>query len=505
MSESEKKILLTAKIVFIFIPCFIFLWLFNQNYALTGRVKYIYHPGRYEGNQVVTLGQANLIKGVFQSDGKIHWQASDDSLKFTAKILRNFEKVKVNISLNNISQPAIYLYAQGGVEKGEYHDLVSSQFLDELTWPRMSQGNLTLWQRPKENESEKAKESLIRQYASVDQFLADLPQADTIGVFGLPSGQFTQFSDYQNNQEERQINHYFRGQHTLYFYKGEEPLAFSFKKIDLNRQAGPHILDFKIYSGSELIYIKSVPAGQVQDSGKVSQVQEENINLPDLEHGYYRIIFNTNEDVIFGDIKTNIKYLFFSGRLFLADGPDYLAGSVFKDTVLLTDSSSLTFETPHDSGINQKISVGHSQNVIYKTYAIEKKKQIYTASNLKGENYITIPKADILINGGNFVFSGFQLATGLIMPVESDQAEKNIKDLNYIIAAYRPNENQGLLTFAKEYAFKDLFQKDKKIYFNIYSPGLYANKGQLEIKQIEVTFSGKALTPTKLWKKQNFF
>lgn len=506
---SEKKALLAVKIVFIIIPFFIFLWIVNQNYALSGRVKYVYRPGKYAGNQVVTLSQPNLIQGVFQSDGKIHWQAGDDSLKFNAKILRNFDKVKVKIDLNNISQTDIYLHAQGGVEKGEYHDLVSSEFLDELTWPRISKANLTLWQRPNlvsGEEGTKIEEMKpVKQYQTIDEFQADLPSANKIGVFVLPAGQFSQFPDYQNNQEERRINHYFRGTHTLYFYKGEEPFVLSYKKVDLNRQIGPHVLNFKIYSGSELVYSKSALAGNVLGSGKVSQVQEENIKIPDLKRGYYRIVFETNEDVIFGGITTNLKYIFFSGRVFLADGQDYLNDNNFKESVLLADSSSLTFETPHDSGMNQKISVGYSKNLINKTVAIEKKKQIYTVNNLKGANYIFIPKTDILINGENFVFPGFQLASGIIMPVEGGQAEEKIGDLNYIIAAYLPHESQNLISFEKEYAFKDLFQKDKKIYFNIYSPGLYTGKKQLEINQIEVTFSGKALTPAKIWEKVKLF
>ncbi|MFH1366688.1 MAG: hypothetical protein ABIH38_01720 [Patescibacteria group bacterium] len=503
MSEVEKKILLVIKIVFIAVPFLTFFWIVNQNYALTGLVKYVYHPDKYLASQIITLDQANLIQGVFQSDGKIHWQAADDSLKFTAKILRNFDQVKVKVDLNNISQPDVYLHAQGGVEKGEYHDLVSSQFLDQLTWPRLGKENLTLWQRPdrqsgEEGENAEAKKP-VKQYQSIDEFQADLPSADKIGVFGLPAGQFSQFPGYQNNQEEREINHYFRGQHAIYFYKGDEPFRLSFKKIDLNRQVGSHVLNFKIYSGSELVYSRSVPAGQA------GEAQEESVSQPDLARGFYRLYFDTNEDVIFGDIKTNIKYLYFYGHVFLADGKDYLAANPFKESVLLTDSASLTLETPHDSGINQNITIGRNQSVVYKTVSVKEKKHTYTADKLKGENYLTIPKTDILVTGGNFVFPGFDFVTGLIMPLEGKLAENKIEDLDYIVAAYAPKESQGLISYEKEYAFKDLFQKDKKIYFNIYSPGLYAGKLQLEIKKIEMTFTGQALTPAKIWEKAKLF
>jgi hypothetical protein len=420
----------------------------------------------------------------------------------------------VKLLLNNISQPSIYLYAQGGVEKGEYHDLVSLQFLDEITWPKINNGTLILWQRPNVINQELETRDLtdemeeidnierpVRQYQSIDEFMADLPSEDRISVFGLPAEQFYRIPNYQNDQSNRSIDHYFRGQHTLYFYKGDEPFKFSFKKIDLNRQIDQHVLYFKIYSGSELVYIQSVAAGKVLDSDKVSQAQEVNINLTALKTGYYRLVFDTNEDVIFGDIKTNMKYLFFSGRLFLADGPDYLADTILKESVLLTDSSSLVFETPHDSGANQRISIGPSLSHSSKTLSIQNKKQTYNADNLRGQNYVTIPKTDITINGEGFAFPGFQLIDSLIKPVPGDQAKKRLNDLDYIIAAYTPKETFGLFTYKKEYDFKNLMQKDGKIYFNIYSPGLYADKRQMEIKAIEITFEGKSLTLSKIWEK----
>lgn len=506
MNKQEQKILLAVKITFILIPCFILLWLINKNFALTGMVKYTYSPGKYRANQVVTLDSPDLIKGIYQSDGKIHWFASGDNLKFTARVLRNFDTVKVKLNLNNINNSDINLYAQGGVEKGEYHDMVLNQFLDELAWPKINDINLNLWQRPNGfNEEKDEMHREVRQYQSIDEFLSDPPEADKIGVFGLAAEQFYKFPDYENNQSERSINHYFRGRHTLYFYKEDEPFRLSFKKIDLNRQTDKDELVLKIYLGSELIYVKSIgDDGDLLGSNKAGQTQEMVLDLPDFKRGFYRLEIEASEDVIFGDMATNLKYLYFSGHVFFADGPAYLSDNQFEKEIMQTDSKSLSFETAHSLGVNQIITLGRNQQTQYRRINIKNKKEIYTLADIKGDNFITVPKTDIYVVGGNFAFPNFDLPT-VVMPITADSVAQKISDIDYIIASYSPKETSGPVTFTKEYDLKNLMLKNNKIYFNVYSPGLYANKGQLEIKQIEVTFSGQALTPAKFWEKAKLF
>jgi len=507
MSETKRNTINYLRLAFYLIPILIFFWLLNKNFALTGQASYTYSPGKYRSDQIISLNQPDLIKGVYESDGKVHWLAGDDNLKFTAKILRHFEKVKVKMTLNNISQPMIYFLAQATVNKVTRQDLVSAPFLDGLTWPLIGNSQFTLWQRPGVGTSGAISNGTgVRQYKTIDEFLSDPPSAAKIGVFGLPAEQFYQIPNYQNDQSQRSIDHYFRGSHTLYFYKEGEPFNFSLKKIDLNRQAGGDGLNVSLYLGTQLVHFQALgDDGDISASNKNGPAQELKINLPDLPKGFYHLVFDTTDDVIFGELKTQLKYLFFNGLVFLADGPAYQPGGSFRELTLMTDSKSLSFSVPHAVSLDQNLKYTLVPGGALKSMTIDSVKNNYQVSGLAGINNLIIAKPDIYLSGDNFSFPFFTLPANIIKTMADQLVVENIDSLDYILAPYQPKASAGPLTFIKEYKMDDLFLKDQKIYFNLSSPGLTAFKTGVEIKSISLQLSGSSLTPAKIWEKAKSF
>ena len=253
------------------------------------------------------------------------------------------------------------------MNKGVFYNLIREKFLDTLIWPRITNGTLTLWQRlenniesPKENQDYTDAELLreVKEYASIDDFLVNSPDNSRLGIFGLDGDKFVKIPDYQTSNVERSIPNYFRGEHNMLIYSQGESLYFNFDKIDLNRESGKDELNFKLYQGDEVVYVQNFSDdGNETSDGKIGEIMPCQVNLPSLSPGAYRLKIETSNEVLFGEIKTNIQYLNFTDLIFLAEGPDYFVDEGFSELIVNINTDVMTFDVPHDSAVGQNIII----------------------------------------------------------------------------------------------------------------------------------------------------
>ncbi|MFA5070048.1 MAG: hypothetical protein WC528_02100 [Patescibacteria group bacterium] len=433
-------------------------------------------------------------------------------MKFNVSLFRNFDQVNLNIGLNNISQDNISLYAQGGVDRGEYEQIVRNQFLDELDWDYIIEDGYTLWQRPaggyrtlenlnpEDTEPLQVEREAIHYYQSISEFMKNMPAQDKIGIVGLPQERFYRVKDYVSNNLTNEINHYFRGGHVLYTYiDKEDNFVLRFNKIDLDREMGHDDLVFKMYLGNKLVFSKLfADNGITPETENWGNAQDCLVEDIDFDSGLYKIVIETNDDVIFGEIESSQKYLSFFDHIFLADGPNYSSGLDFQQTEILTDSENIKFDTPHESGAQQYITIGGDSNM--RSIYIGSPKTVYPVSNLGGRNAVKLQKSSIYISGNNFSFENFELIPPFVKKPFIN-VKNNIDGIDYILAVYKPQKTFGSILVSANYDLDKLFKKDNNIYFNLRAPDLYKNKEKIEINYIEVELIGEPLTFQKIYQK----
>ncbi|MDZ7798462.1 MAG: hypothetical protein U5L76_02475 [Patescibacteria group bacterium] len=465
----------------------ILFWLVNKNYALTGSVTYTWQPEDIGQNNIINLDTNDSVKGLLDEDNELKWYQNTDNLKFTAKLLRNFDQVSLEIFLDNISQPDIELLAQGGVEKGEYRAIIRNKFLDNLNWPFINntENELKLWQRPNIDSNK------IKQYQSVDNFLKDENQ--NVGIIGIPKGNFYHIPNYESSKKVRTIKHYFRGSHTLYTYIDNEKFSLSFDKIDLNRKFNGDILNFRMYLGDQLVYTQTIKDdGEDKATNENGPIQKFEINKSNLETGLYRLEIDANEDILFGNLKTFQKYFYFNSKIFLADGPEYFADNEFKELNIKTNSERINFVAIHEDALDQKINLNKNLNN-NQNLRLKNANEEYYFEDLTENSIFSLAKADIYITGKDFIFEEFDYLPQVDIYYTTEDIENNLEEINYVLAKYQPKDTFGDIIISENYNLDNLMKYDDKIYFNLRMPGLYSHNAQVKIDYIKMKLEGQPL------------
>jgi hypothetical protein len=458
-------------------------WILNQNLFLTKSLTYHFDPN--DPGQVVRLSDRSDLVGVYGAEDALEWKLNSDSLKFTVKIPRTFESAKVTFDFDNRSQSAISLTAQAPPNVSATPALMNVQHLNNLPWKHISNGVMTLWQRPDEN---------VRQYDTPEQFQAEPPSSERIGVVGVDPQTLFVIPGYRPAAQPLILNHTFRGSHTLSLYAQDETLAVNFNKIDLNREAGEDTLSYKLSLRGKVLLKGTVPDDGITGKNRpVGIAQPVSIRLPNAGKGIYELELKTSEDVLLQNVTSSQHYLAFENHVFLADGPSYLAQSAFRPVRLSLLSDSATFETPHEEGL-QSIRVGD------RSVTLEEPK-VRVKATIEKNNIISFSRGNVLITGNAIVLEPAKQFFQFLPRSMPLAGSPSVEGIDYLWAPYLPRETFGEFTTAKTFAFEDLFIKSKTLYFTINAPGLVADRSQLFLRGIEVKLTRGSLPWHSLWRK----
>jgi len=486
---NKVKILKAIRIVIFLLFLIILFWLFNQNLGLTGRVNYYFSPQDRETSGLIEILQPSVLVKAYKSNSKF-FLINSENLKFVVKPKRNFENLFIKFTLNNVSQERIDFYAQKKEEEGEFHEMIRNKFLDELNWPRISENDLSLWQRPakKENDSN----HII--YNSIDSFFKNPPPADEIGTFSFPAEKFYKIPDYKRPSDNLKIPYYFIGSEEILFYVEDECLDLSFDKIDLNRLNGADNLKVKLYLGDDLLQMKKIEDdGVIEATNRESQALKINFKTKKLPSGLYRLKIEGGNDLIFGNFLVNTRYFVFNNSLSLYKSNQKIS--------IFSEGNRLIFKN-NSSDDNSIILI--NQRVKVRKRSILKSDEEEKFNNLIGKTEIFLEKGEINLQGDKFIFSNFEFLPDKLVIFNDDEVIKNIDKINYIISPYKPKESLGIINFSHLFKTKELFQSDGKFYFNIRTPKVKGKRGKIELVSIQVTLFGKPLSFSeflKLFKK----
>jgi len=168
-----EKILNIVRLLLITIAVVIAFWLFSKDFV-GGGVLVLKNDFQLKDSQISVLYPDVRVREPEQDENEDWYQNMYvDPVYFKVNLPREFDKVRLRIKYRTNRQP----YFQVGVKAGpgeldfEFFPL-EFQKLDKLDWDKVSNDELTLYQKTK-------------RFASIEEFLDDLPRDGRIALYNL--------------------------------------------------------------------------------------------------------------------------------------------------------------------------------------------------------------------------------------------------------------------------------------------------------------------------------
>ncbi|HEX8923679.1 MAG TPA: hypothetical protein VF828_03020 [Patescibacteria group bacterium] len=464
-----------SRIFFLIIAVLIILYIFLENY---GSLRANFYYSSLSSHQFISgFSPADRVKPANDQGIAVSVQ-TDDLLYFSTKLLKNFNHAKIKITFKNpYPDQDIYLGFQDQMGWHFQSRLIDSPLLSQLDWPS-SGSNPVIWQRQKK-------------FDGLDDLLKNTPSSSAIGLYSQDNDLFTgsvTLPGYQPQKTITVINTPLRGKQTFYVYLKDEPLNLDILKQDLNWYADGDTLTASIYHGSQLIYSTVLQDDGITDgSRRLGSLQELNIVNPveyQLPEGVYKIVLDTNSDVIIRNIKTNLHKIVFDSPLYLASNSVEYPGVVpqIYTNTLYTDAQSVNIKTVHPSSL-QTISV---KDQSYKLSDINSILNIPLNGPL---NAVFVPKSDVQISAtfGYLSFTPDQYFRPQPAKVLTITNPDDLKLVDYVIANYsQPRQDGAWQTATASFDISKAFIQNNKLSWLINIPGLRDSGRSIEIKEIDV-------------------
>lgn len=464
-------------------PLLLAVWVVNQNFLLTPTVRVAFTPGAAGGAVRLDIPE-DLVAS--RSGGRLRWRLARDTVRFSVRVPRAIERLRLRVWLENTDQTLVAVSAQGRRGAGLLRQVLDHDFLNTLSWPRVREGSLTLWQRPAPSP-ESREGAPLRQFASVQDFLAQPPDLARVGVVGLDPTELFRIPGYRPSETTLALPGRYRGRHALLVYVQSEPLRLVFAKRDLNRSVGADPATISVRRSGVVVHsVTVVDDGNSSADGRDGPAQEVRLELAGLADGLYRIEFEAGEDVVFDRFTTAQRFLAFSDRVFLAGGPAY-GETAFQPVRFSVRASAVTVETPHREGL-QRVTVNGVRS------GLSRVKVPVTVTIPEGTGTVAVERDDVSLAVSGYLAPDpaqrFDLSDHVPAPVGAVDLGLDPKPavdrLDYILAVYAPRETAGSLAAVLEYGGSQLQLTDGRARFSLQAPGLAAAGRVLRVERIEV-------------------
>lgn len=342
-------------------------------------------------------------------------------------------------------------------------------------------------------------------YSSVQDFLRKVPPKNEIVQFQYDMNKYFELPGYQRSTTATEITKSMRGAQEIYTYLADhEDLQFVLSIQDINRHVGADPVNITVFnpSGKKVLQVAEPDDGETAASGRVRPERQINVHAAVTQHGVYRLVIDTNDDIFIKKIRTFQHLLMFKGHVYLTDNQEYqavLGDMRFSPTVVYTDNSVIRASTSHQKSL-QTLAVG-VQNLTLNTVGTQEEKD-----GLHGVTTIVSPKNDVYIEGdGFFAFSRDQLFDPTQVIVPSLDSVSNADDFDYIIAHYQQAQTDGdWLVASTTVAVPQLYfdrESDLSVHFIINMPGLHESGKILKVKDITIQFQKDPITVKKIVSK----
>jgi len=401
-----------------------------------------------------------------------------DSVYFSLFTPRRFETAKMTIVYRGFDYETYPIIETGVMVDPILHNYrlypISNYIIDRLSgeWKKKNDNGLVLLQKEKK-------------YSSVADLLANPPQSGELAFYNYQHNFPYQIKDYKASEKVVSLPD-LRGAYQFYAYIDNEDLNFSVDFVDLNRNLDKNGDPVQIYvygDDQKAMAEYSLPDdGDKNDDGKISEIRNIGIKIPNLSRGVYKVEVKTNDDLVSQNIKTTQSKLAFISHLWL-----YNPSS--QNVNLWTDGAVIKAKANDPAGVG-KIALNDDYLAIPETYKQYSKSFV----NPREINNIIVSRPETVIEtSGVLAFSPESLFNPDIKKIESNT---DLSGLKYIIANYNSPVSLGIWKKAEvEMDISDVYRENGQTNFIISIPGLLAENNIVgaEIKSLQIELSGKSL------------
>jgi len=395
----------------------------------------------------------------------------EEPVYFDVRLPRKFDTARVKVYFDDLKTRVFELGVEGapGAKNFTFRPL-ANQFLDGLGWPRLSEGDLVLYQR----------------YARFGS-IADFSRRLLLGETALYRARFSynyKIPGYLPSAFLRVIEPNLLGRFKFYTYIKNEPLDFKFTFVS-DDGFGP--ITINAWSGDKLVLTKDftdIPGlGEEFKSRRTFGLRQEG-----LAEGLYRIDVAAPENTRTEKIVTPARLLSFLGPLRF--------GRSSANAQLLTSARELHFKSYAKDPANLLADgAAHKLEEPGKRYDVKIGTRAYLLKPL------WLP-GEIEVEGdGLFAFDWASFFNPLFQNLDEDLISAGAT--NYILTNYRPpkNENGAYLAEVKFDLRNISPSANRKVRFVFSLPELMAGEAGVRVKKVEFQFFGEKINFNWIGKK----
>jgi hypothetical protein len=350
--------------------------------------------------------------------------------------------------------------------------------LDQLAWPKLEQGNLTLWQK-------------YPRFSSIAEFLASSTSRERVATFNYKLDQQFKIAGYHEPAGQLVIDRTLRGPIEMATYVSTGKLELAFDIQDINRTVGPD---------PAAVYVRSadgrhVYSGLLADDGRAgdrvgaSPRRTLSIAVPNLAEGTYFVDLRMDQDLFVRRIVSSQHKLIFREHLYVADSAEYSDGFTdmnLSPTVLVTNGHEFLFRTAHPAGYQTVQLNGRP------VAQLQARHSEYSASSTTPMSTIRTPLNDVQIETDGWIaFSHDQFFNPSAYTVEQFP---QLTAFDYLLADYKPGTASGWRHVSATFNLADASRTNGRIRFLISNIEPTAGEGKLRIGRVTITLSKPKIT-----------
>ncbi|MBM5789746.1 hypothetical protein FJZ23_01510 [Candidatus Parcubacteria bacterium] len=449
------------QLLIILIPLGVFVWLLRIELVPDGTFEIAYHIGKASPYLDELVPQNRLRDGRFIVDDPVYTFMHPH---------RRFDRVLVAVRFKNTSAP-ILEFGPLMQTKPDVYDLrpLHNHLIDQLGWPVVHEGELSLYQR-------------TPVYDSLRAFRTNPPSRARVAVYKADEAIPLRLPTYVASSQARTMEATLRGKHDFKTYIKNETLFLALEYMDMNRDEGADALALTVFNedGEPVADVRAEDDGQTRDDAIPSSMQTLTLSVPGLPEGVYKIALNAPRDIFVRKLRTKQSKFVLVGSLYLGDEIAYRETPRALD--VWTASPRLRVQTRHAQGVQDLTSAD-------RTFAIAAPYEMYTFDRPGTLAPVHVPKGDLeIVFDGALAFSQEAYFEPDAIPIRS-YTNMDAQGIDFILTSYRPPERvDGWLVQRLTFDAAPLVFDKGAWKFTFSAPDIRARGGEVEVDGMEVVW-----------------
>jgi len=389
-----------------------------------------------------------------------------------------FTGAEVTLAYENPDHAPVELAALASASENVFERrVIEHPLLDGISWKRITDGRIALYQR-------------TPRYSSIEAFRASPPARATVATMGVDESFLPPYriDGYVPSPERREIEVSLRGRHELLVYVGAEPLDLAFVTQDMNRTSGGDAVEVIVRSAESG---KIVARAALPDDGNTSADQRSTplrtlpLTVLDPGEGVYRVEFSSGDDVFIRKIVTKQRKIVFEDALYLGDHIGY---SDRNPSVIVQVRGSRIDALTHRPESLQELSLSGARLKIAQTHTRVGR------SLPAGTVEIISPKRDVVLEtDGVFALTPDDMFDPLPFRIgaRASAGDLDARGIGYVIAAYEPSAlEEGATVATVSFDLSALDRTEEGAYrIAVALPALADTNHSFHLRSLRVTFT----------------